>query len=565
MNFTARLTFALAASLVMGSANAADIAVRGPVYKAPALVESWGGFYMGAGIGFRSSENDVNVNSATDTTAPAGLHNMFVDPGCFVGLPCATGQAFNGTAFRASPYIGYNWQIGRTVLGVEGDFSFADQTTTMSGGAYPATPFAAGGALSNSFSVRTTWDASIRARAGYLIDPEVLLYGTAGPSWIHVETTSNCSTLSSADGACVPGGFAPASITDTQTKLGYTVGGGIEAMLGPNWIARAEYRFSDYGHFSNIDLRTSAAGTQTVGYDTTLRTHTATFGLAYKFGNTAVPDNSLAAYAAMPSAASWTGVYLGAGIGARANQTTATLDKATTQAAGFPPDDLLPGCQCVLGSGYDATAARVSPYVGYNWQFDPKWVVGLEGDFGFANAQSTHSGSYSPGSIFAGNGLNDSYSIRTKWDASVRARLGYVVTPSFMAYVTGGAAWMSVEETSRCDTTLQAFPSPAPGYDASEMGNCAPGLRTPANITQSTVRTGFTIGGGGEMKFGANWIARAEYRYSDFGTARFTDSRSCAGSATVDGFTANCFETDVTTTAVRLQTHTATFGLAYKF
>ncbi len=568
MNCTARLTFALATSLVaMGSASAADIEARSPVYKAPALVESWGGLYVGAGIGFRSSDSSVHVNSATDTSAPAGLHNMFVDPGCFVGFRCVTGNPLNGTAFRASPYIGYNWQIGRIVLGAEGDFGFADQTTTLLGGAYPATPFSFGGAASNSFSVRTTWDASIRGRAGYLINPEILLYSTAGPSWIHLETTSNCSTLPSVDGACAPGGFAPANITDTQTKLGYTVGAGIEAMLWSNWIARAEYRFADYGRISNTDVRTAATGVQTVNYDTKLQTHTATFGLAYKFGNTSAPGaGSLAAYAAMPSVTSWTGVYLGAGVGIRANQTTSTIEKATAQAPGSPPENVIPGCLCSLGSGYDTVAARVSPYIGYNWQFDPKWVVGLEGDFGFANAQSTQSGNYLPGSIFgASNGLNDSYSIRTKWDASIRARLGYVVNPSFMAYLTGGAAWMSVEETSRCDTALQAFPSPAPGFDASEMGSCAPGLKTPANITQSTVKPGFTVGGGGEMKLGSNWIARAEYRYSDFGTARFEDSRSCAGSATVAGATLNCFETDVTTTAVRLQTHTATFGLAYKF
>lgn len=564
-----RTTFALATSLVaMSSANAADIAARSPVYKAPTLVESWGGFYIGAGIGFRSSDSSVNVNSATDTTAPAVLHNMFVDPGCFVGFRCVTGHPFNGTAFRASPYLGYNWQIGRTVLGVEGDFGFADQTTTSQGGAYPATPFSFGGAASNSFSVWTNWDASIRARGGYLIDPQILLYGTAGPSWIHLETTSNCSTLSSVDGACAPGGFAPANITYSQTKLGYSVGGGIEAMLSSNWIARAEYRFADYGRISNTDQRTAATAVQTVNYDTKLQTHTATFGLAYKFGNASAPDaGSLAAYAVMPSVTSWSGVYVGAGVGIRANQTTATVEKATTQEQGLPPDNPIPGCLCFLGSGYDTTAARVSPYIGYNWQFDSKWMIGLEGDFGFADAQSTHSGSYLPGSALFGssNGLNDSYSIRTKWDASVRARLGYVVNPSFMAYVTGGAAWMSVEETSRCDTALQAFPSPAPGFGASEMGSCAPGLRTPANITQSTVKPGFTIGGGGEMKLGSNWIARAEYRYSDFGTARFTDSRSCAGSATVDGSTFNCFETYVTTAAVRLQTHTANFGLAYKF
>jgi opacity protein-like surface antigen len=72
----------------------------------------------------------------------------------------------------------------------------------VAGGSYPRRRSAGGGAASNSFAVKTTWDASIRGRAGYLIDPALLLYGTAGPSWIHVETTSNCSTLAAADGRC---------------------------------------------------------------------------------------------------------------------------------------------------------------------------------------------------------------------------------------------------------------------------------------------------------------------------------------------------------------------------
>ena len=55
---------------------------------------------------------------------------------------------------------------------------------------------------------------------------------------------------------------------------------------GSNWIARAEYRYADYGRFSDTDVRTAVLGVQTVNYDTTVRTHTATFGLAYKFGNT---------------------------------------------------------------------------------------------------------------------------------------------------------------------------------------------------------------------------------------------------------------------------------------
>lgn len=169
----------------------------------------------------------------------------------------------------------------------------------------------------------------------------------------------------------------------------------------------------------------------------------------------------------------------------------------------------------------------------------------------------------------ASGGLNDSYSVSAKWDASIRARLGYVVNPSFMAYLTGGVAWMKVEQTSNCDTALRPLFT-APGFISAEVGSCTPGLRTPAVITQSTVKPGFTIGAGGEMKLWSNWIARAEYRFADFGTARFNNNRNCAGSATINDpafgvLTINCFETDLTTSAVRLQSHVASFGIAYKF
>ena len=65
-------------------------------------------------------------------------------------------------------------------------------------------------------------------------------------------------------------------------------------------------------------------------------------------------------------------------------------------------------------------------------------------------------------------------------------------------------------------------------------------------------------------------MARAEYRYSDFGTARFNDSRSCNGTTTLHDpvlgtVTGGCFENDAVKTAVRVRTNTAMFGLAYKF
>ena len=77
---------------------------------------------------------------------------------------------------------------------------------------------------------------------------------------------------------------------------------------------------------------------------------------------------------------SWTGFYLGLGVGSRATRTDATV---TSESIGplFQPADL---GSIATGQPLDGIGFRASPYVGYNWQFAPRWIAGLEGDVGFA-------------------------------------------------------------------------------------------------------------------------------------------------------------------------------------
>jgi len=482
------------------------------------------------------------------------------------------GETFNQTAFRFNPYLGYNWQIApRWVLGLEGDAGFASKTTDLRGGDYPSSIFTGG--APNSFAVKTTWDASIRGRAGFLVAPAVLFYLTGGPAWLHVESTSNCSTAL-LGGDC-SSAFGPSVITNSTTKLGLTVGTGVEAMLWPNWIIRGEYRYSDFGAISNSDLRTCPTGcglpfTESVNYDVKLRTHTATFGIAYKFGDSSTTALASAApldqriYAKAPTVLSWTGFYLGADVGVRATASTATLDSVTILSTGSPPFNAFTDCSnpklggCFFNDPLNGTAFRFSPYFGYNWQFARSWVAGIEGDFGWANQKTTLAGKNTPGTPLASftGTANETFGVRTTWDASLRGRIGYLVNPSLLAYAAAGPAWLHVEQTTTCDT----------GFYGSTFGTCFPGAFAPSVITASTTRLGFTIGGGFEARLWSNWLVRAEYRYSDFGTAQFTDSRSCAGTVTVGNTSFSCGgETDITTNELRLRTHTATFGMAYKF
>jgi len=196
---------------------------------------------------------------------------------------CVTGAPLNNTAFRVAPYSGFNWQIAsQWVAGIEGDFGFASKTTTLAGMNYPLTGIATiTGRAVDTFSVKTTWDASIRGRVGFLINPSVLLYGTGGAAFQHVESTSSCGAF--ANSLCQPAiASGPFVITNTKSRIGWTGGGGIESMLGSNWLARAEYRFADFGTLSNTDIRTGALGA-VASYDLRVTTHTAQLGIAYKF------------------------------------------------------------------------------------------------------------------------------------------------------------------------------------------------------------------------------------------------------------------------------------------
>lgn len=511
--------------------RAADLPVA-PVYKAPVAVAaaSWTGFYAGLGFGFRSSESDPTMTDQTSTLTPTTLTafcNRFVAAG-----GCVTSAPVNGTTLRVSPYAGFNWQLSSSwVVGIEGEVGFGDQKTALSGAQYPLTVFNVQ-SPNDSFAVKTTWDASARARLGLLVNPAVMVYATGGPAWMHIESTSTCDPQPI--GTCRPVfGLQPSVITHSTDKLGWTVGGGVEAMVRTNWFLRGEYRYSDYGTISNTDHRVAGTDITTNSYDLRVKTHTATLGLAYRFWDGNGAAQAVAAISPPQPVAGWTGPYLGLGAGVRSSRTN--VDNVAI--ANFPC--LIPR-GCISSDPFNDTAARVSPYIGWNWQFASQWVAGLEGDFGFADKTTTIPGLYYPNTLTGFNGTaGDYFSIRTTWDASVRARLGYLVTSANLVYLTGGASWLHVDTNSVCSILV----------------NCRPGVDTPSVISNSGTKLGWTVGGGFETRLWQNWTARAEYRYADYGRTSYTDTRQVL------------FIPDVETVSydVHIRTHTFTLGLAYQF
>jgi outer membrane immunogenic protein len=230
-----------------GGAQAADLPVKARMAPPPPPpVASWTGFYVGVNAGA-----NWQMSSATYGTATAS-------PGS--SLP-----AGNAVGFIGGGQIGYNWQISPAiVLGVEATID------GLTGKATAQPEFNTGAGKGNGFESQITWMATVRGRAGWLMNPDTLLYVTAGGAWAHVKDSANPNGLTS---------FAPTFTNKSvsKTKTGWVAGGGMEHMLNQNWSLGVEVLYADFGSSTGI----TSAGTKTTTFKNSVVS--GTLKLNYKF------------------------------------------------------------------------------------------------------------------------------------------------------------------------------------------------------------------------------------------------------------------------------------------
>jgi len=268
-----KLLLTLGAIAALGaSATAADLPARTDT-RAPAMIDpvyNWTGFYLGAGLGWQRDQTDWETTEISNPARTPAVANRLG-----LGGPTAT---FDSNTLRFAGYGGYNVQLSSVVVGVEGDLG-TGFNSKRSLNYIPGTVFGPLGSntpLGDTTTVEQRWNGSIRGRAGFLATPTILIYGTGGFAFQEVKNTLACPTSNSR--------WCVADRTESSSKLfqGWTVGGGVEGVVTGNWLARAEYRYSDLGTFkSSYFLNTN---TDEVFATTRLRTSAVTVGLAYKFG-----------------------------------------------------------------------------------------------------------------------------------------------------------------------------------------------------------------------------------------------------------------------------------------
>ena len=218
------LKFARPAAAVIGlvallgtiPAFAADAVMEEPPAPAAPMVEpplnTWSGPYAGVSLGyaFAGETEDETFDNTIDTDG-----------------------------FLLGGFAGYNYQVGNMVAGAEADIGYSWEDGSNAG-------------LTSESGV----EGSLRARLGYVVSPNVMLYATAGGAAKDLE---------------VSGG----GVSDNNTMLGWTAGGGADIMVTEQVFGRVEYRYTDFG---SETFATSVGDT-----DVSDKNHRVTFGLGMKF------------------------------------------------------------------------------------------------------------------------------------------------------------------------------------------------------------------------------------------------------------------------------------------
>ena len=340
-----------------------------------------------------------------------GNDNYILDPtfGGVAGIN--NSNIFGSRGFSGGVLAGYNLLLAqRWLVGVEADWSWQNIETRFSFGP---------GAGTGDFVTRQDWAGSIRGRVGYLVTPGTLVYGTAGWAWSNFQLE-----------------IAPFSVSSTID--GVQVGAGMETSISANWRARLEYLHTFY---NAAPLDSSIVGLSGIKPSVGLGRVAA----VYQFGSPAPADVAWPERAA--AAPRWTGFYLGVSAGG---------------AVGYA-DLSVPGIGDFKGFGLAGPVP--SGFVGANYQFAPRWLIGAEAEI----APSVRSTDLTLG-----------------WIAELRGRFGYLLMPDTLLYATAG--WIG----TRVDDLVFAGVVVVPGRQIN----------------------GVQLGGGIEAAFADAWSVRLDYQYA---------------------------------------------------
>ena len=534
------------ATVMSVSAFAADLpSIKSAPATAP--VPLWTGFYAGlnAGYGFGTANNAQNYGWSN--RFPTGLlptQAAFAASYSYMGRNIAQG------GFIGGGQVGYNYQHGQSiVLGFEADMQGSG--ISGEGNANGWAPYSQSSSFVTRMPIQAgiSWMGTARGRFGYLITPSVIAYATGGLAYggTYLKTFPQQNIASTS-------GLADAGYISTQNaqqnfNVGWTAGGGAEWMMAPNWSIKGEALYYDLGNTSvsnvtylggnagpNVTPLVGNAGRNPVGGSTTRAYYQgviARAGVNYHFNLGSMPATlaSSALTADLPSIKSapaapaplWTGFY--AGLNAGYGFGTANNAQNYGWSNRFPTG-LLP-TQAAFAASYSYMGRNIAQggfigggQVGYNYQHGQSIVLGFEADMqGSGISGEGNANGWAPYSQSSSFVTRMPIQAGISWMGTARGRFGYLITPSVIAYATGGLAYGG--------TYLKTFPQQ---NIASTSGLADAGYISTQNAQQN-FNVGWTAGGGAEWMMAPNWSIKGEALYYDLGNTSVSNVTYLGGNA----------------------------------
>ncbi len=251
------LTSAALIAIAMTGANAADLPMPEPVYKAPPpIVYNWTGCYVGAGAGYGMWTQD--------TTASAGAAS-------------AQQTTNGGKGWFGQGQVGCDYQFGlplgfwspNVVIGAFGDYEYGGNSMR---GTLAIPSFISGSAFGGE-NMPWTWAAG--ARAGVLVTPRFLTYFDGGYTQANFSQVNFQSTFT----GVASGNFVPAN-----TYNGWFIGSGFEYSFDflPGLFFKTEYRYSTY-NTANLNILTAAGASTGASISSTKYTQMVSTELVWRF------------------------------------------------------------------------------------------------------------------------------------------------------------------------------------------------------------------------------------------------------------------------------------------
>jgi outer membrane immunogenic protein len=519
-----------------------------PTLKPGKWSGDWSGFYVGGELGGAWQSTAFQDPSVAGTLMGCCLLIATMGPNAAV----TNGSA---SSFLGGADIGWNYQVGRFVIGSDFDFTKSNLNST-SVGSIPAGAPGGGTVASEAFKVHTDWTATATVTSGIAWD-RWLAYAKAGVAWaqdnygLGFNGVFNCFC-----GQAGPFGF---QANGSEVRTGWTVGVGLAWAFSDQLSAKLEYDYLYFGatpvDFSGFIVNAAGAPYQaaTFGTNNSQQVSQVKFGVNYKFASlTDAPtqrtiydvvtpgrnDSSISGY-------DWSGFYIGGHAGGVAERTgfqdpsaTGVIANCCVLVTSMAPGLSAPG---VFGFSWLGGANA-----GWNYQIG-QFVFGSNVELSETNLKTTNVGSI-PGVTPAGpNAATESFSNHTDWTATATASFG-VAEGIRLWYTKAGIAWAH------------------DSYSLNVTGPNTAGGPYTFQANNSDIRTGLTLGTGLAWAISDSWIAKMEYDFLYFPSKEVDFTASATNNIAGPGMGA-----PQVTTPITFNTNSSQYiselklGLDYKF